>query len=91
MEANELLENYREQIDTLDKEMLYMFHRRFEIVKEIWKIKKQFWIDILQQNRWKQLLDENIQVWNELSLDKSFVTDIWEKIHLKSLEYEKWI
>jgi chorismate mutase len=35
MENSELLENYREQINTLDKELIYLFFRRFEIVKEI--------------------------------------------------------
>jgi chorismate mutase len=35
MEHIELLQNYREQIDTLDKEMIYLLSRRFEIVKQI--------------------------------------------------------
>jgi chorismate mutase len=35
MENKDLLENYRAQIDTLDKELIYLFFRRFEIVKQI--------------------------------------------------------
>jgi chorismate mutase len=35
METNELLKNYREQIDTLDKELIYLLFRRFEIVKQV--------------------------------------------------------
>jgi chorismate mutase len=35
MDFNELLTNYRDQIDTLDKELLYLLSRRFEIVKQI--------------------------------------------------------
>ncbi|MBT3727366.1 hypothetical protein HOG21_07065 [bacterium] len=35
METQEILENYREQIDSLDKELLYLFKRRFEIVLQV--------------------------------------------------------
>jgi chorismate mutase len=35
MKNNKLLENFREQIDTLDAEILYLLSRRFTIVNEI--------------------------------------------------------
>jgi chorismate mutase len=35
MENKELLENFREQIDTLDAEIIYLLSRRFKIVNEI--------------------------------------------------------
>lgn len=89
MTYEELLQNYREQIDTLDKELLYLFHRRFEIVKEIWKLKKEKWVEALQPDRWKKLLTENILVWEELWLPEDFVIDIWERIHKESLKLEK--
>ena len=89
MEYKELLENYRDQIDTLDKELLYLFHRRFEIVKQIWNIKKENGIASLQNGRWKQLLEDNIEVWEDLWLKKDFIVDIWERIHEESLKLEK--
>lgn len=87
--TEDILKNYRDQIDTLDKELLYLFYRRFELVKQIWVIKKQEKIDILQPDRWNKLLQENIEVWEEMWLSKEFITDIWNKIHQKSLEIEK--
>jgi chorismate mutase len=89
MEYSELLKNYREQINTLDKELLYLFHRRFEIVKQIWILKKENSIETLQPDRWKKLLTENILVWEELWLNKEFVEDIWLRIHKESLDIEK--
>jgi chorismate mutase len=35
MEYKELLENYRAQIDTLDKEIIYLLSRRFTIVNQV--------------------------------------------------------
>ncbi|MDD3646578.1 MAG: chorismate mutase [Candidatus Gracilibacteria bacterium] len=89
MEFEALFKNYREQIDTLDKELLYLFHRRFEIVKEIGKLKKENSVETLQADRWKKLLTENILVGEELGLSEDFVIDIWERIHKESLKLEK--
>jgi chorismate mutase len=35
MQLDELLKNYREQIDTLDNEIIYLLSRRFALVKQI--------------------------------------------------------
>ncbi len=89
MENKELLENYREQINTLDKELIYLFFRRFEIVKEIWKIKKEEWVKPLDTNRWNKLLEDNLEVSREFGLEDEFIIDIWNRIHEQSLKLEK--
>jgi len=85
----ELLKNFREQIDTLDAEILYLLFRRFTIVDEIWKIKKQENIPALQEDRWNEVLNEKIEIWNEFWLKKEFIEDIWNRIHEYALEIEK--
>ncbi len=89
MEYKELLENYRAQIDTLDKEIIYLLSRRFTIVNQIWILKKENNIKPLQNNRWNRLLNENIEVWNELEVSESIIRDIWTRIHEESLKIEK--
>lgn len=89
MENKELLENYREQINTLDKELIYLFFRRFEIVKEIWKIKKEEWVKPLDSNRWNKLLEDNLEVSREFGLEDDFILDIWNRIHSQSLKIEE--
>jgi len=89
MDNKELLNNFREQIDTLDAEILYLLFRRFTIVWEIWKVKKETWMIPLQTNRWKEVLDEKIEIWEEFWLKKEFVEDIWNRIHEYALELEK--
>lgn len=89
MENKKLIDNFRAQIDTLDAELLYLLSRRFTIVNEIWKIKKAENIPALQKDRWKKVLDEKINIWEELWIKKEFIEDIWNRIHKESLEIEK--
>ncbi len=89
MENNELLKIYRDQIDTLDKELIYLFFRRFEIVKQIWLIKKAENIVPLDNNRWQILLNENLEVSREYWLSDEFIIDVWNRIHSESLNIEK--
>jgi len=88
METKELLKNFREQIDSLDREILYLLFRRFTIVDEIWKLKKKNNIPALQEERWKELLNEKINIWKEYWLGKDFIIDIWNRIHKESLKIE---
>ena len=89
MEYKELLENYRAQIDTLDKEIIYLLSRRFEIVNQVWILKKENNIAALQKWRWEELLNENIEVAWELGVSEGIIRDIWGRIHEESLEIEK--
>ena len=89
MENSELLKIYRDQIDTLDKELIYLFFRRFEIVKQIWLVKKQAQIVPLDNNRWQKLLNENLEVSREFWLRDEFIIDIWNRIHSESLKLEE--
>ena len=89
MQEKDLLKNFREQIDSLDREILYLLFRRFTIVNEIWKIKKQLNMSALQQDRWKEVLENKIEVWKEYWLNKEFIEDIWNRIHKEALEIEK--
>ncbi len=85
----DLLKNFREQIDTIDREILYLLFRRFTLVNEIGKIKKQIWMEPLQKDRWEKVLQDKIEVWKEYWLNEEFVKDIWNKIHKEALEIEK--
>jgi len=86
---NDLLKNYREQIDSLDREILYLLFRRFTLVWEIWKIKKEIWMSPLQKDRWEQVLKDKIEIGKEYWLKKEFIEDIWNRIHKEALEIEK--
>ena len=89
MEPKDILQNYREQIDSLDAELLYLLSRRFEIVTQVWELKVENDIPFLQSNRWNEVLNEKIEMWAELKISKSFIEDVWNRIHDEALKIEK--
>ena len=89
MENKDLLQHYRDQVDTIDLEIVYLLSRRFWIVKEIWKIKKEADISILQEERWDNLLTMLFEEADERWLERDFILDLWEKIHKESMRLQK--
>ena len=89
MDLDNLLKNYREQIDTIDMEIIYLLSRRFWLVEQIWKIKKETWDNPLQAKRWEELLNNLYEEANKRNVDKNLVKIIWEAIHKQSLKIEK--
>ena len=89
MDNKNLLQHYRDQIDTIDLEIVYLLSRRFWIVNEIWKIKKEADISILQEERWDNLLTMLFEEADERWLERSFIRNLWEKIHQESLRLQK--
>jgi chorismate mutase len=85
----ELLKTFRDQIDTIDREIIYLLSRRFEIVKQIWIIKKQNDIQPLQTWRWEQVLQNLMLEAQDKWVNQDFVKTVWEEIHKEALRLEK--
>ncbi|MDO5564058.1 MAG: chorismate mutase [Eubacteriales bacterium] len=60
------LQEKREKINIIDKEMAVLFEKRMEIVKDISNFKREHAIPILNSNREKEVIDENIKYINNL-------------------------
>lgn len=89
MSYKELLENYRQQIDTIDFEIIYLLSRRFKIVDEIGNIKKEAGTEAYQADRWKELTTKLSEEAEDKQVDLKLVESIWELIHSESLKREK--
>ena len=89
MELDTLLENFREQIDTIDYEIIYLLSRRFALVEQIWNVKKDMWENALQPKRWNDLLEKLLEEAKEMWVNQNLIKNIWEQIHKESLNIEK--
>jgi chorismate mutase len=70
--------------------LIYLLFRRFEIVKQVWEVKKQAWINNpYDEARWKKLMDENLEVSRDFWLNDSLIIDLWDRIHKEALDLEK--
>lgn len=89
---DELLKHYRDWIDTLDREIVYLLSRRFDYVKEIWKIKKNSWvINPIDENRWNRVLENIKKEAKDKWLSEEFIENIWNEIHREALNLENKI
>lgn len=85
----ELLQQFRDQVKTIDLEIIYLLSRRFENVKQIWELKKVLDMPVHQENRWQELLEDILEEADERMLDRNFVTKIWDLIHEESKKYQE--
>lgn len=85
----ELLQQFRDQIKTIDLEIIYLLSRRFENVKQIWLLKKELGLDILQENRWNELLWDVLDESRARMMDDDFIVNIWNLIHEESKKIQK--
>jgi chorismate mutase len=83
------LEDLRKEIDAIDKELLHILSKRFAVVEEIGKLKKEKNIPALDENRWQEVLSTILEKARKTGLSKDFVTKIYEEIHQEALKIER--
>ncbi len=82
------LENWRKEIDVLDKQLLELLAKRIAVVTEIGKYKKAHNIPPLDEKRWQEVLASKITQAKLLHLSKDFIINIYTLIHTYALEIE---
>jgi len=86
---NETLLKFRNQIDFFDSELVNLLHERLEIVKLVWEYKKKNNIEILQEDRFKDVLEKVTNQADELGMNPILAYNIWDMIHEEALNLEK--
>lgn len=83
------LQNYRNQIDQIDAELIELLAERFEVVKKVWEYKKLNNLPPLQTGRWQEVLESKKKLALEKWIDPVFIENIWNEIHTYALILEK--
>jgi len=83
-----MLEKYRHQIDEIDTKIIDLLAKRFEIVKKIWKYKKEKNIPTLQHKRWQKVLKTRKQLAKQKWINTELIENIWNLIHKEALLIE---
>ena len=83
------LEEFRLEIDSCDKQIVELLAKRFEIVKQIGKLKKENNIPVIDSNRFQQVLEKVENIAFMLGISKDTIKDIYNVIHKHSCELEK--
>jgi len=81
----------REEIDSLDFELINIIKQRMGLAIEIARIKKEKNIPILQVKRLDEMIIKRIEKTQGTILDKDFIKDIFESIHQESIRIQNEI
>lgn len=86
--GNDLIESFREQIDSIDFQMLELLAQRMEIVRKIGDYKKEKKITIFQLRRWIEILQTRSGFAKKAKLSPDFVNQIMRLIHKESIRQQ---
>jgi chorismate mutase len=85
------IENFRQQIDELDEEIIHLIAQRMQLVREIGYVKKDKNIAIFQPERWRALADACRRRAEQNELSREFVSMFLEAIHQEGIEQQERI
>lgn len=92
IDANEEeLNEYREQIDIIDCNLVEILGKRMKISEKIGDYKKRNDLTIFQSVRWDELLQKNIDLAQKENLSENFASQLFKLIHQESINIQERI
>ena len=81
----------REQIDSLDREILQLLAERMNVAENIGRIKRENDVRILQEARWEDIMERALTCSSSLGLSESFLHTLLDAIHIESINRQKQV
>ena len=78
------LEDVRELIDSVDREIIMLLKQRSRLVDLVIEIKKETGQNVYQPERFALLVDQLQEIAKEEELDSELVIEVWDAIHESS-------
>ncbi|WP_461639829.1 chorismate mutase [Labilibaculum euxinus] len=79
------LEKYRDQIDSVDSQLIELLAQRMNIVEGIGEYKAEKNMTILQLQRWEKVREKGIELGKSLGLSEPFVAQLLRMIHKEAI------
>lgn len=83
------LEQMRREIDKMDAELIDILDKRMRIVEDIGRYKRENNITILQLKRWRDMINDRLDMGTQLGLNKEFLMDLLRVIHEESIKRQE--
>lgn len=84
------LQHYRDQIDTIDDQLLELIAKRMNISEQIGNIKRKHNITILQAKRWNSIYERLKILAQDKALSTEFIEHYLEVLHLESIKHQEF-
>lgn len=86
--STESILQLRQQIDQLDNDIMGLLAKRMRVCREIGQYKKEHNIQVLQTNRYNEILDKRGIQGSLTGMDAKFVKQVFEHIHEESVRQQ---
>ena len=83
-----MLMSLREQIDSLDSEILQLLAERMSVAEKIGRIKRENDVRILQSLRWESIAERTLARSASLGLSIEFLQTLLDAIHVESINHQ---
>lgn len=78
----------RQQIDSLDNELLEVLNRRMQVCRDIGQYKKEHRMPILQASRYDSIMNSRVQLAEEMGMSGDFMRTVLSAIHEESVRQQ---
>ncbi len=79
------LGQYRNQIDSIDAQLIELLAQRMNVVSEIGDYKSEQNLNILQLKRWEKVREQGTELGKSLGLSEKFLTQLLRMIHKEAI------
>lgn len=86
-----LLEQFREQINSIDFQLIELLNKRMNITEEIGKYKLQNNVSIFQLKRWLNISETRQEFGQSLGMDNQFIKQLLQLVHRESIRLQSKI
>ncbi|MBP5318331.1 MAG: bifunctional 3-deoxy-7-phosphoheptulonate synthase/chorismate mutase type II [Paludibacteraceae bacterium] len=87
-QTTENLTELRKQIDTIDNDLLEMLAKRMRVSREIGTYKKEHNVQVLQAERYDEIMQKRVILGESLGLSGEFVKTYLEAVHAESVRQQ---
>ncbi|MBL7942485.1 MAG: bifunctional 3-deoxy-7-phosphoheptulonate synthase/chorismate mutase type II, partial [Flavobacteriales bacterium] len=84
-EDTEVLKQLREKVDRIDRQLVELLGERMNLAAEIGDYKFEHNLQVLQVERWKEIVASRTALAQELGLSKQFIAQYLQQIHKESI------
>lgn len=87
-QSTESLTLLRQQIDTIDNELLEILNKRMRVSREIGQYKKEHRMPVLQAGRYDDIMQSRVKLAEEMGMSGDFMRSVLSAIHEESVRQQ---
>ena len=84
----DVIQGYRDEIDSLDEQIIMLLAKRMDVSNKLGDYKQQNSLAAYQSDRYNEMMKDRIEIGERMRLDRDFIKQIVEDIHTESIRLQ---